>query len=510
MLIHDLLVETAARSPLATALIAEGRRRNFAEIDRDSDRVACALQAAGIRRGDRVAVMLENSAEFVVSLFGILKAGGVFVPVNPTMKTAKLAYILGQCEVSCLVAHARHARVVVPALDRSSTVAAALWVGGVPPAALLGLAFDDVLEAPTGPPADPGLIDADLAAIIYTSGSTGEPKGAMLTHATMHNNAWAISTYLANTPDDVVVCVLPLAFSYGLFQVLAGARVGYSLLLERSFAYPIDVLRRIAEYEVTGFPGVPAVFATMLQLAPFDDLDLSKLRYITSAAAPLPPAHARRLQEVFPHTEIFSMYGLTECTRVSYLDPARLSDRVSSVGKAMPNTEVYIADARGERLPPGEIGELVVRGANVMRGYWKKPEETADRLRDGEIAGEKVLFTGDQFRMDDEGFLYFVGRTDDIFMCRGEKISPKEIEDVLYELDAVGEAAVVGIPDPIDGMSIKATVVPREGLMLTEQQVRLHCRDRLESSRVPKLIELSESLPKTESGKIKKALLAQA
>ena len=228
--------------------------------------------------------MLENSEEFVVSLFGILKAGGVFVPVNPTMKTAKLAYILGQCEVSCLVAHARHARVVVPALDRSSTVAAALWVGGVPPAALLGLAFDDVLEAPTGPPADPGLIDADLAAIIYTSGSTGEPKGAMLTHATMHNNAWAISTYLANTPDDVVVCVLPLAFSYGLFQVLAGARVGYSLLLERSFAYPIDVLRRIAEYEVTGFPGVPAVFR--------DDAPARALRRSRSLEASL--HHERR------------------------------------------------------------------------------------------------------------------------------------------------------------------------------------------------------------------------
>ncbi|MEX0666243.1 MAG: AMP-binding protein [Acidimicrobiia bacterium] len=499
-----------ARRPGATALIADGYVHSFTAIDRESDRLACALQSAGIRRGDRVAVMLENSPELVVSLFGILKAGGVFVPVNPTMKAHKLAYILSQCGVSCLVVHSRIARVIVPALVAAPTVGAAIWIGGLPAGAPFGLAFEEVMQAPASPVATPGLIDADLGAIIYTSGTTGDPKGVMLTHRTMRNNAWAISTYLANVPDDVVVCALPMAFSYGLFQVLAGARVGYAVLIERSFAYPRDVMHRVAQYRVTGFPGVPAMFAAMVQVAPFDDLDLSHLRYLTNAAAPIAPAHIRRLQELFPQADIFSMYGLTECTRVSYLDPARLTDKISSVGTAMPNTEVYIVDEYGHRVPPGEVGELVVRGANVMRGYWGKPEETAERLRDGEISGEKVLHTGDQFRMDDEGLLYFVGRTDDMFMCRGEKISPKEIENVLYELEAVSEAAVVGVPDPVEGMAIKATVVPRDGVTLTDQQVRLHCRDRLETSRVPKLVEIRESLPKTESGKIKRSALSQA
>jgi long-chain acyl-CoA synthetase len=499
-----------ANGPGRTALVAGGEHRSFAAVDRDSGSVASALQRAGIRRGDRVAVMLDNSPELVVSLFGVLKAGGVFVPVSPTVKTAKLAYILGQCGARGLVGHSRLSRVVIPALANVPSVAAAVWIGETPHDAPFGLTFDEALLTPAGDLDPPGAIDADLAAIIYTSGTTGDPKGVMLTHATLTNNAWAIATYLENVPDDVVACVLPMTFSYGLFQVLAGAHVGYSLFIEQSFAYPADVLRRIADHRVTGLPGVPAIFAAVLQLAPFDDLDFSHLRYLTNAAAPLPPAHIHRLRALFPQSRLFSMYGLTECTRVSYLDPARLSDKVSSVGKAMPNTEAYVVDEDGRRVPPGDVGELVVRGANVMRGYWGKPEETADSLRDGETEGEKVLHTGDQFRMDDEGFLYFVGRTDDIFMCRGEKISPKEIENTLYELDGVSEAAVVGVPDAIDGMTIMATVVLRDDASLTEQQVRRHCREHLESSRVPKIIEIRESLPKTESGKIKRSALSQA
>jgi acyl-CoA synthetase (AMP-forming)/AMP-acid ligase II len=254
-------------------------------------------------------------------------------------------------------------------------------------------------------------------------------------------------------------------------------------------------------------PGVPTIFATLLQLAPFD-ADLSTIRMVTNTAAALPPAHIDRLVKLFPQARIFSMYGLTECTRVSYLDPDRLSDKITSVGKAMPNTETYIVSPDGRRLPAGEVGELVVRGASVMRGYWGKPEETAKVLREGEIPGEIVLHTGDQFRADDEGFLYFVGRGDDVFKSKGEKISPKEIEHVLYEIEAVAEAAVVGVPDEIDGMAVKAVVAPRAGASLTEADVRKHCRARLESYMVPRHVEIRESLPKTDSGKIRKAALA--
>ncbi|HEX6570284.1 MAG TPA: fatty acid--CoA ligase family protein, partial [Acidimicrobiales bacterium] len=357
-------------------------------------------------------------------------------------------------------------------------------------------------------PRDPGLIDADLASIIYTSGSTGRPKGVMLTHRNVVHNAWSISTYLGLVAGDVVACLLPLSFDYGLFQVFMGARVGAAVVLERSFAYPYEVLRRLAAHRVTVLPGVPTVFATILQMSPLDGVDLSSVRLLTNTAAALPPAHIHRLREAFPGARIFSMYGLTECTRVSYLDPDRLADKVTSVGKAMPNTEAYVVDDDGRRVPPGEVGELVVRGASVMRGYWGKPAETAQMLRAGENAGETVLHTGDRFTIDDEGFLYFVGRTDDVFKCKGEKISPKEVEHVLYELDDVAEAAVVGVPDELDGMAVKAVVALRPGSALTAEGVRRHCRARLESYMVPRHVELRDELPKTDSGKIRRAALA--
>jgi long-chain acyl-CoA synthetase len=508
MLVHHLLAETAQRFPSKRSLITtSGEAFTFAELGAWSDKVACALQDLGIRRGDRVAIMMENSPQLVASLFGVSKAGGVFVVVNPLAKSTKLAYILNDCGVRCLIADSRLAHVVSSALGAAPAVEKTIWSEDVPPTIKGGLSFREIGSGAPREPADPGLIDSDLAAIIYTSGTTGEPKGVMLTHRNIHHNAWSISNYLGNTPDDVVVCLLPLSFTYGLFQAIVGAGAGYAALLERSFAYPYEVMQRIAAYRVTGLPGVPTMFATILQMAPFEALDLSSVRYVTNAAAPLPPTHVAGLLELFPHARIYSMYGLTECTRASYLDPDRIKDKVGSVGNAIPNTEVYVVDDHGHRVPPGVVGELVVRGANVMRGYWGKSEETAKRLRDGEILGEKVLYTGDQFWMDEEGFLFFVGREDDIFKCKGEKISPKEIEDVLYELDEVAEAAVVGMPDPIDGMAIKAVVVARDGRLLTEQLVRLHCRKRLESYKLPKVVEIRESLPKTESGKIKKTAL---
>ena len=512
-LVHELLAAAARRAPGGPAVVAGDTTLTYAELDRASDALAAALQRAGVRRGDRVAVMADNSAEVVVAVFAAAKAGGVFVVVNPTTKADKLAYILGDCGVTALIAHRRLARVVGAALATSPGVRTVAWVGGVPEeGAPAGAVECDHLDfdraaTPGEAPRDPGLIDADLTAIIYTSGSTGPPKGVMLTHRNLHHNVWSISTYLGLRGDDVIGCVLPLSFDYGLFQVFVAARVGATLVVERSFAYAYEVLERLAVQRATVLPGVPTIFATILQMAPLDKLDLSSLRLLTNTAAALPPAHIRRLREQFPGATIFSMYGLTECTRVSYLDPDRLDDKITSVGRAMPNTEAYVVDDEGRRVPPGVTGELVVRGASVMRGYWGKPEETARMLRDGEIAGEKVLHTGDRFTMDDEGFLYFVGRTDDVFKCKGEKVSPKEVEHVLYELDDVAEAAVVGVPDEIDGTAVKAVVALRPGATLTAEQVRRHCRSRLEGHMVPRHVDVRDALPKTETGKIRRAAL---
>jgi len=242
-------------------------------------------------------------------------------------------------------------------------------------------------------------------------------------------------------------------------------------------------------------------------------MDLSKytfpnLRYVTNTAAALPVEHIRKLRALFPQAKLYSMYGLTECKRVSYLAPEQVDIRPTSVGRGMPNEEVYIVDEYGSRVAPGVAGELVIRGANVMKGYWELPEETARCLKPGPLPEEKVLYSGDLFRADEEGYLYFIGRKDDIIKTRGEKVSPREVEDVIYAMDGVTEVAVIGVPDPILGNAIKAVLALRPGAQITRQDVLRHCSSRLEDFMMPRIVEFRASLPKTESGKISKRMIA--
>jgi acyl-CoA synthetase (AMP-forming)/AMP-acid ligase II len=331
----------------------------------------------------------------------------------------------------------------------------------------------------------------------------------MLTHLNMVSAATSITTYLGNTPDDIILNVLPLSFDYGLYQALMAFKMGATLILERSFTYPYAVIEKLIGEKVTGFPIVPTISAVLLQLD-LKRYDFSSLRYITNTAAALPKHHIQQLRNLFPHVKLFSMYGLTECKRVSYLPPEQIDIRPTSVGKAIPNEEVYIVNEEGRRVGPGVIGELVVRGSNVMKGYWELPEETDRVLKSGPLPGEKVLHTGDFFRMDEEGYLYFISRKDDVIKCGGEKVSPKEVEEVLYSLHGIVEAAVVGVPDAVLGQAIKAFVTLGEGARLTTQDVLRHCAQRLETFMVPKFVEFRDALPKTSSGKISRRELGVA
>lgn len=324
----------------------------------------------------------------------------------------------------------------------------------------------------------------------------------MCDHGNVVFAANAIISYLENTPDDIVINVLPLSFDYGLYQLLMTFRFGGRLVLEQSFAFPALTLEQIQRERVTGFPGVPTVFALLLRidLSPYD---LSSLRYLTNTAAALPITHIQQLRDTFSWARLFSMYGLTETKRTLYLPPEQLADRPGSVGIPIPGTEVWLEDDGGNRLGPGEVGELVVRGRHVMRGYWEDPEETKQRYRPGPLPGERVCYTGDLFRMDADGYFYFIARKDDIIKTRGEKVSPKEVENIFYTIPGVLEAAVVGIPDPIMGQAIKAFIV-QDGTDLTESQVLAYCRMHLEDFMVPRCVEFVPGLPKTSSAKIKK------
>ena len=499
--IEEYLSASARKFGDKVALVASGRRLTFAELEVLSDRIAAALNDGGIKRGDRVLIFMDNCWEAVVSIFAVLKAGAVFSPVNPSTKSEKLAYVARNCRAAAILTQGRLLPVVIEAVKSCEAVplmmVANAGKGGLPD----GYAsFEAACETPRAPPRSG--INLDLAMLIYTSGSTGFPKGVMMTHQNIEAAATSITTYLGNTSDDVILAVLPISFDYGLYQVLMAAKLGATLVLEKSFAFPQAILNRIAEEKVTGFPLVPTMAALLLQMKDLRPGEYATLRYITNTAAALPPAHIARLQELFPTTTLFSMYGLTECKRCTYLPPAELTRRPESVGIAILGTEAYIVGDDGFPLPFGSTGELIIRGPHVMKGYWENPSATAKALRPGPLPHEMVLYTGDLFRSDEEGFLYFVGRKDDIIKTRGEKVSPKEVEKVLYALSGVREAAVVGVPDPVLGLAIKAVVALDTFAALSAADVIRHCARHLEDFMVPKLVEFRDQLPKSENGKI--------
>jgi amino acid adenylation domain-containing protein len=505
-LVHEFLEASAQRYPQKTALICGDQRLSYAEVDEGSNRLANALRDHGVERGDRVIVFLPNTVESVIAIFAALKAGGTFVVVNHTTKADKLAYILADCAARAIVAPDRQAELIRSMLDRIESLALGLITGLRAEAACAGDArlfpFETLQQAYPAERPEIETIDQDLACLIYTSGSTGDPKGVMEAHNNVDFATTSIITYLENVPEDIVINCLPFSFDYGLYQLLMVFKFGGTLVLERSFAFPAAILKRMEAEQVTGFPGVPTVFAILLGMD-LSRYDLSSLRYITNTAAALPVSHIEQIRDAFPWATLYSMYGLTECKRTLYLPPVELDRRPGSVGIAIPGTEVWIEDDDGQRLGPGEVGELVVRGSHVMRGYWNDPERTAQWYRPGPYPGERVLYTGDLFRMDDEGFLYFVSRKDDIIKCRGEKVAPKEVEAVLYDLPGVREAAVVGVPDPILGEAVKAFIVSDDP-ELTEKDVLCHCRAHLEDLMMPQQVEFRDSLPKTSSGKIRK------
>jgi amino acid adenylation domain-containing protein len=506
--VERFLEDSARRHPGKVALVCGERRLTYGEIDKAANRLARGLLGAGVRRGDRVAIFLDNSVEAVIGIFGALKAGAVFMVINPTTKADKLAFILNNSRAAALVSSDHQRRVLAEIADRMPHTATVAIVGSgvLERAGKRILELEDLLRdgADDSKPANPS-IDIDLAALIYTSGSTGTPKGVMLTHLNIVAAATSITTYLENVENDVIVNVLPLSFDYGLYQVLMAFKVGARLVLERSFTYPHAVLETLVAERVTGFPIVPTISALLLQMD-LGRYDLSSVRYITNTAAALPTSHILELRQRIPHAKLYSMYGLTECKRVSFLPPEQIDIRPTSVGKGMPNEEVYLVDEQGNRLPSG-VGELVIRGSNVMKGYWELPDETARVLRPGPLPGERVLHSGDIFRMDEDGYLHFVSRKDDIIKTRGEKVSPREVENVLYELDGVAEAAVVGVPDAVLGQAVKAVVTLREGVSLGEKDVLRHCAERLESFMVPKHVEFRAEMPKTSTGKIDKKTL---
>jgi long-chain acyl-CoA synthetase len=504
--LQDDLLAARDAAPGKEAVRDEYGSSTWAELADEALRFARVLQDAGLERGDRVVLYLDNTRLCAAAIYGVLAAGGSFTCVNPQTKAAKLAFILNDSGARFVLSEAHSAATAAAAVQDAPGVRAVFTTdaSAASPEGLLdfGQALAASSPAPRPRRAEPG----DLAALVYTSGTTGEPKGVMLTHESLVFVVGSIAEYLRLSADDRILSILPIAFTYGLSQLLLTARLGATLSLERSFTFPAKTLKRLREEEATVVPAVPTVFATIVGMS--DDVTYPSVRCLTNAAAGLPPALHEGLRRVFPNADLYRMYGQTECIRVCFLEPDQIERKPTSIGKAIPGTEAFVLDDDGRPVEPGEVGVLHVRGPHIMKGYWHAPELTATKVWE-EPDGRRVMSTHDHFTVDEDGDLYFVDRTDDVIKTRGEKVSSVEVENALHEIEGVRQGAVIGVPDDLLGEAVRAYVVLEEGAALTEQDVIKECRARLENFMVPQEVVFLPELPHTDSGKVRKKTLRQ-
>ena len=497
-LIPHLLENSAESSPKKTAVIHGTRNGTYEKINQDANKLAHFLLEQGIKKGDRVAIFFENSIEYIVCYFGILKTGAVAVPLNTELNPVNIQFILRDCAVKGLISQKNHFNKFSKYLDSIPSLNQVVTQHETAKSTSLA----KILGAGNSTnPAQP-IIDADLAAIFYTSGSTGKPKGVTLSHLNIITNTKSINGYLKLNRDDSVLVVLPFHYCYGKSLLHTHFLVGGTVVLDNSFAFPQMVLDTMQKEKVTGFSGVPSTFQILLNRTNFASRQFPDLRYITQAGGAMAPSVIEKLMSVLPDKKIFIMYGATEASaRLAFLDPAELPRKIGAIGKAIPNVELSILKENGTLAEIDETGEIVARGSNIMRGYWNDPEETRRVLSD------KGYHTGDLGKMDSEGFFFVVGRTKDMIKVGGNRVSSKEIEEILLQHPEIAETAVIGQPDPILGESIVAYLVFKNGNEIPPNQLRQFCLAKMASFKVPKHFYYLPELPKNRSGKIMKEAL---
>ena len=514
-LIHDLLLTSAARTPRLEALTYQGKRLDYETLAARVRDCASGLLNLGLERSERVAVYLEKRFETVIAVFGAAAAGGVFVPINPLLKAEQVAYILKDCNVRALVTSAERLKVLAPALRECPDLRTVVVVGGGAESAagLSCVPWDDAL-AGTGGCAPHRVIDTDMAAILYTSGSTGKPKGVVLSHRNMVAGARSVAQYLENREQDRILSALPLSFDAGFSQLTTAFHAGASVTLI-NYLVPRDIITAVVKERITGLTAVPPLWIQLAQLE-WPEAARESLRYIANTGGRMPKATLDLLRAALPKTLVFLMYGLTESFRSTFLPPSELDRIPDSIGKAIPNAEVLVVRENGTPCAPGEPGELVHRGALVSLGYWNDPEKTAERFKPapGRLAGlvmpEIAVWSGDTVRMDEEGYLYFISRRDEMIKTSGYRVSPTEVEEVLYATGLVGEAAAFGVPHPVLGQAIVVVATPRDGTRLDAEELLAQCRQRLPAFMVPARVAVrSGSLPRNPNGKIDRKSIAQ-
>ncbi len=500
--LDHILSQTASRLPQKLALDDNKSQLTYQELDAQVEKVAQYFVQLGLKVGTRIGIYLPKQVSAVISKFAASRAGLVFVPINPLLKPAQVAYILNNCQIELLVTTGSRASqlesVFSDCPDLTRLVLTDDRFKELP-----SRKFDlwDHLESKKETALFPHSIDNDLAAILYTSGSTGNPKGVCLSHRNLIAGAQSVSHYLDNTPEDVLLAVLPLSFDYGLSQVTTGFLTGAKVIL-MEYLLPRDILKQVEKHQVTGLAAVPPLWFQLAQLE-WPAACRKSLRYITNSGGAMPKATLSALREQLPNTKPFLMYGLTEAFRSTFLAPEEIDKRPDSIGKAIPNAQILVCREDGSECEADEIGELVHRGVHVSLGYWNAPEKTAIRFKpikqNSEYLEELAVWSGDQVKKDQDGFLYFIGRADDMIKCSGYRISPSELEDSVFLMQGVKEVAALGIKDEQLGQAVALIIHAPE---LDENQIKKYCMKNLPNFMQPKYILLVEKLPRNPNGKI--------
>ncbi len=504
MLVHHFLENSAEKYPNKEAVWHKDLWTSFMDIEQNANRIANFLIKNGISRGDRIGLLMENSINYIISYFAILKAGAVVVAINNEVTSDNLLFYLNNSE-SCAIIAGNRFSPLLPTLSQAHTVRFIISDTSLADPPRIAYSLEDIFQTEKTQRPEVSTISLDLASIVYTSGSTGKPKGVMLSHQNLSDNTISISKYLKLTPEDRIMVVLPLYYIYGSSLLTTHFYCGGSVAIDNRFMFPNLVIEAMKRVQATGFAGVPSTYMILLNKSSIRQSKLESLRYVTQAGGSMPPQLQLQVAETFAPAKLYVMYGTTEAApRLTYLEPEMLSLKLGSIGKAIPNVEVIIADEHGRALPAGHIGEIAARGSNIMPGYWKDPQSSSAVIRNG------YYFTGDLGKTDEDGYIYIVGRTKDMIKVGGNRVSAKEVEEALLNLPHISEAAVIGVPDSILGEAIKAFVVIKTGHTPDVSEIKKQLSSFISPYKVPSLYSFYKELPKNESGKVMKEKLRES
>jgi acyl-CoA ligase (AMP-forming) (exosortase A-associated) len=518
-LLHDLVFHSARQRPDAIALTYGTNHLSYGDLADRMARFAGGLAGLGLQRGERVAIYLEKRFETVIASFGTPAAGGVFVPINPLLKPEQVGYILRDCNVRVLVTSPERLAQLAPTIAECHDLRHVVMLDGTRPDVHLNAVSETTWSGllAAQPATGARLIDYDMLAILYTSGSTGRPKGVVLSHRNMVAGAKSVASYLENRAEDTLLAALPLSFDAGFSQLTTAFSVGARVVL-LNYLLPRDVLKALEREKVTGLTAVPPLYIQLSQLE-WPASITEHLRYFANTGGRMPRETLAALRQRMPKTKPFLMYGLTEAFRSTYLPPSEVDRRPDSIGKAIPNAEILVLREDGTPCAPHEPGELVHRGALVGMGYWNDPEKTAERYKPlppsvpgrepGLVIQELAVFSGDNVRMDEEGFLYFIGRRDEMMKTSGYRVSPTEVEEVLYATRRVGECVAFGVDDDRLGQAIQVIVTPVAGEAVDVDGLLAECKTRMPAYMVPAGVTVQAGpLPRNPNGKIDRKKLS--